>query len=90
MRYGNRLGNFPPLISKAIKPDNLQYLLTDVLFVPISNFDVIDSFLEHLDPKDFAPLIEKIAKAASMESHQFICYPIVGGSPYLAIAKISS
>lgn len=66
-----------PVISKAKKPDNLQYLVADVLLTPIERVDAIVSadFFEHLAPNDIAPLIEKIANAAPLQLHKIACYP---------------
>jgi SAM-dependent methyltransferase len=66
-----------PVISEAIKSENLQYLVADVLLVPISKSDAIVSadFFEHLEEKDVIPLIEKIAKAAPFQFHKIACYP---------------
>ena len=66
-----------PVISEAIKPENLQYLVVDVLSAPISKSDAIVSadFFEHLEIKDVTPLIEKIAKAAALQFHKIACYP---------------
>jgi 2-polyprenyl-3-methyl-5-hydroxy-6-metoxy-1,4-benzoquinol methylase len=56
-----------PVISEAIKPENLKYLVTDVLSASISKSDAIVSadFFEHLEAKDITPLIEKITKHIS-------------------------
>ena len=66
-----------PVISEAIKPENLKYLVADVLFASINKSDAIVSadFFEHLEAKDVTPLIEKIAKAAPLQFHKIACYP---------------
>jgi hypothetical protein len=65
-----------PVISQTDRPDNLEYIVSDIwqTIIPSAEALVSADFLEHFSKSQIPELIKKLSDAAPVQFHKIACY----------------